>query len=158
MHRDLNCVWMCQLEKELHHLSPFTTATSNRGIVGKEEYLVPSSNEANTWRPGWVFLDASMRYASRISFFSALNAFCFFSLWVQSIKREWCVGSHVILSEHNCRCLSLAVFLFFERGVGFPGDGEWPHHFTFLHICLPSAFSLPPTLSLALSAFSGWIR
>lgn len=84
--------------------------------------------------------------------FCALNVFCFFlTLWVQSIMREWCFGSHVILSEHNCRCLSLAVFLFFERGVGFPGDGEWPHHFTFLHICLPSAFHcLPLCLSLSL--------
>lgn len=50
----------------------------------------------------------------------------------------------MILSEHNCRCFSLAVFLFFERGVGFPGDGEWPHHFTFLHICLPSPFPCFP--------------
>lgn len=39
---------MCQLEKDLHHLSLLTTAGSNRGIVGNKEYFVPSLNETNT--------------------------------------------------------------------------------------------------------------
>lgn len=85
-----------------------------------------------------------MIYTSRILFFSSLNVFSFFPIWFLSIKREWCFAGHVILSENNCWCFSLAVFLFFERGVGFPGDGEWPHHFTFLHICLPSPFPCFP--------------
>lgn len=89
--------------------------------------------------------------------FSSLNGFSFFPIWFLSIKREWCFASHVILSEHNCRCFSLAVFLFFERGVGFPGDGEWPHHFTFLHICLPSPFPCFP-LCVCLSRSLGLLR
>lgn len=92
--------------------------------------------------------------------FPSLNSF-FPPIWFLSIKREWCFVGHVILSEHNCRCFSLAVFLFFERGVGFPGDGEWPHHFTFLHICLPSPFPRFPLcvcLACSLARSLGLLR
>lgn len=111
-----------------------------------------------TW---WSF--SRYRYDKYLSnfVFSSLNVFSFFPILFLSIKREWCFASHVILSEHNCRCFSLAVFLFFERGVGFPGDGEWPHHFTFLHICLPSPFRCFPLcvcLARASQAGSGSLR
>lgn len=38
---------MCQLEKD-PYLSLLSTAGSNRGIVGNEEYFVPLLNETNT--------------------------------------------------------------------------------------------------------------
>lgn len=98
-------------------------------------------------------------YLSNFSF-SSLSVFSFSPIWFLNIKREWCFAGHVILPEHNCRCFSLAVFLFFERGVGFPGDGEWPHHFTFLHICpppplFPASHSVCVSLSLARASQAG---
>lgn len=53
--------------------------------------------------------------------FSLLFLFPFPS---HSVQREWCFGSHVIVSQHNCRCLSLADFSLKEHWFpGWRGNG-----------------------------------
>ncbi len=76
----------------------------------------------------------------------------FFSFPSHSEHREWCFGSHVTF------CLSTIAGvchwpIFLWKSVGFPGDGEWRHHFS-AAAPLPSALlwaSLFLSLSLSLS-------
>lgn len=54
----------------------------------------------------------------------------------QSVHREWLFSSHVTF------CLNTIAGvchwpIFLWKSVGFPGDGEWRHHFTFLCSCPP---------------------
>lgn len=108
--------------------------------------------------PVEFFLKTSMTYVPHVSLFPVL----FFST-SGFMKREWCFGSHVILPEHNCRCLSLAVFFFPLKEAlvsRATGNGRTTSLFSTAASPPLSTASLPLCLSLALcrSVFSGWIR
>lgn len=62
-----------------------------------------------------------------------------------------CIGSGVLAVMWFCLNTIAGVchwLIFLWKSVGFPGDGEWRHHFTFLRSCPPTP--LPP-LCIALS-------
>lgn len=62
------------------------------------------------------------------------------------VHRERCFGSHVTFCPDTIAGVCHWP-MFLWKSVGFPGDREWRHHFTFLCSCLPP----PPPFCIALS-------
>lgn len=82
------------------------------------------------------------------------SSFPFFYFWFLCIKREWCFGSHVILSEHNCRCLSLAVFFSLKEALVSRATGNGRTTSLFSTAASPPLFTASLSVCLSLSRSS----